>query len=142
VRGFSRTLIYVLFIVAIFYLFALRAQRSQTVILVEEPLLFTSKSHLEGKVVFKRRADGSVYLLVKLNDKVPEEALVLVVDEDGLSREIGRFKGATFLSTLPEGLPFEKLVKVEIKLVESGRVLAEARLKKKKQQGVSNGAQT
>ncbi len=128
-RGFSRTLIYVLFIVVIFYLFALRAQRSGTILLAEEPLVFMVKGDLQGKVIFKKRADGSEYLLVKLNGKVPEEALILVEDKEGVARELGRFKGATFLSTLPQDVSFEELLKVEIKLLD-GRILAEARLKK------------
>ncbi len=132
-RVFSRTLIYILFIVVIFYLFALRAERARSVLLAEIPLSFLSPKAkpLSGEVIFKRRGDGSEYILIKLNNRVPEKALVLLVGKDGIAREVGRFEGATFLSTLPRGISFSKISRVEIKLAGSGQMLAEARLTEK-----------
>ncbi len=131
-KGFSRPLIYVLFVVVILYLFSLRAQRSETVVLAEAPLDFlVAKGSFSGEVVFKRRADGSEFLVVKLNARVPREVLVLLIGKEGVARELGRFQGATFLSTLPKGASFEDVTKIEIKFVDTGQVFAEARLKTK-----------
>ena len=128
VRPLPRTLIYVLFVLAIFYLFSLRAQRSRTVELAQIPLVFLEEKSYQGQVVFKRRADGSEYLVLKLNHSPPQEMIVLLTDKEGLSQEIGRFKGATFIISLPPAFFYEKLKKVELKEAREGKVWAEALL--------------
>ncbi len=126
-RSFSRTLIYVLFIVVIFFFFSLRAQRSRTEEIAKVPLVFFAKRNSwQGEVVFKRRADKSQFLILKLNAKVPGEMIVLLVDQDGLAREIGRFKGATFVTSLPPSLHYEKVKKVVLQTTRKGNIWAEA----------------
>lgn len=129
-KGFSRTLIYVLFIVVIFYLFALKAQRSQTVELGRFPLHFLSGKNYEGTVIFKRRGDGSEFLVIKLNTQAPEEMIVLLTDQDGVTREIGRFQGATFIISLPQPLFFEKVKKIELQAAGGGQIWAETQIHK------------
>ncbi|OAG28357.1 hypothetical protein [Thermodesulfatator autotrophicus] len=128
-RGFSRTLIYVLFVIVIVFFLSLRAQKSQTVELFRAPL--TSFNHISGEVTFKRRGDNSEYVVIKLKENPPFELIVLVVEKDGISREIGRFSGATFIYTLPRNIKFEKLKKVELRSSETGRILAETYLTNK-----------
>ncbi len=126
VRYLPRTLIYVLFILAIFYLFSLRAQRSRTLELAQTPLVFLGEKSYQGQVIFKRRTDGSEYLVLKLNHRPPQEMIILLTDKEGVSQEIGRFKGATFIISLPPAFFYERLKKLELKEVSRGRIWAEA----------------
>ncbi|AEH44715.1 hypothetical protein Thein_0838 [Thermodesulfatator indicus DSM 15286] len=128
-RGFSRTLFLLLFVVVIAFFLSLRSQKSHTVELIRVPI--TSFNKISGEVTFNRRGDNSEYIVIKLGNKPSQELVVLVVEKDGIAREIGRISGATFIYTLPRNIKFENLKKVELRSNETGRILAEAYLTNK-----------
>ena len=130
VNRFSRSLIYLLFVVVVFYLLSLRAQRGETVELGKWPLKAMEPS-LEGQVILKRRADGSEVFVLKLNRALPQ-GRILVKTEDGLWHELGRLKGATFVTTLPEKIKAAELVAARV-TDQRERILAETSLAKEKE---------
>ena len=116
---------YVLFIVAVVYFLSLKAQRQEIVSLLEKPFK-TLTGHIAGTISFKERPDRSQFVILKLEAPVPE-SLILLQTRDGLWREIGRMKGATFISTLPPDLHLERLKALRLVTLEE-MVLAEVPL--------------
>ena len=128
VNRISRSLVYLLFIVAVVYLLSLRAEKGKTVVLGEWPLVSLVQG-TSGKVILKERSDGSQVLVIKLNRALPQTTIVVGTPE-GIFREIGTLKGATFVSTLPRDLPAREIAAIKLISPEE-RILAEVSIKVK-----------
>ena len=122
----SRNLIYLLFVVLVVYLLSLRAQRGKTVILGEWPLEAIVQE-AQGVVVVKQRGDGSQVLIVKLARAFPQTK-ILVETKEGLFRELGIMQGATFVTTLPEGIRLQDMRSIRLQGPDE-RILAETSFK-------------
>jgi len=126
VNRLSRNLIYLLFVVLVVYLLSLRAQRGKTVILGEWPLEAIVQE-AQGVVVVKQRGDGSQVLIVKLARAFPQTK-ILVETKEGLFRELGIMQGATFVTTLPEGIRLQDMRSIRLQGPDE-RILAETSFK-------------
>jgi len=129
VNRISRGLVYLLFVVVVFYLLSLRAEKGKTVVLGEwdlEPVV----QGVSGRVILKERGDGSQVLIVKLDRALPQ-TVVLVGTKDGLLQEIGTLEGATFVVTLPEKLKAEEIDRIRLVDARNERILAEVSIKAK-----------
>ncbi len=122
--GLQRSLVYVLFVLVVVYLLSLHFHHSQTLTIWRATIKDMAGTPW-GKAFCRRRKDGSYYLVIKLKDKFPEGVIVLVCRRDHLRQELGRFKGASFIMTLPPGLDAKDILGIKLIGVKSGRVWAQ-----------------
>ncbi len=123
----QRVLIYVLFVVVVAYFLALRYEKLETKTLWQGPIRALSGDSW-GEVQLKRRGDGSEVLIIHLKDRVPEPVIVLVRLRSHLDFEVGRFKEASFIITLPKKVKASEIKAIQLVSVQKGRILAEARI--------------
>ncbi len=123
----QRVLIYVLFVVVVAYFLALRYEKLETKTLWQGPIRALSGDSW-GEIQLKRRSDGSEVLIIRLKARVPEPVIVLVRLRSHLDFEVGRFKEASFIITLPKKVKASEIKAVQLVSVQKGRILAEAHI--------------
>ncbi len=123
----QRVLIYVLFVVVVAYFLAVHYEKLETETLWQGSIKALSGDNW-GKVLLKRRGDGSEVLIIHLKDRVPEPVIVLVRLRSHLDFEVGRFKEASFIITLPKKVKASEIKVIQLVSVQKGRILAEARV--------------
>ncbi len=123
----QRTLIYLLFVITVIFFLAVHSKKLEKITLWKGFIKDTSGTNL-GDVEIKKRSDGSEVLIIKLKKGIAREVVVLVQLKEHIGIEVGRFKGASFIITLPNRIKANKISAIQLISANNGRILAESSL--------------